>query len=303
MSKRTVDRSSVFSTLMGEVKELAEVGEQRTLPTEKIAFNAAQPRKYISEDSLAALTESVKQHGVIEPVLVRFVDEGYELIAGERRTRAAIAAGLEAIPAIVLDLDEAQALEIAVIENLQREDLNPVEETDAILNLLSIRLHRTVQDVIVAIRQVYDESRGRSGNNVISNDERRQIEEMFRTVGRFTASSFYTNRIPILTYPPELLEHVRRGELHYTKAKKLARITDEKARRALLKRTLEENLSVADLEQAVRQLLAKPPATPAAELARDVKRKLSPKQIAKLSVTEQREVGTLLERLQQLLGG
>lgn len=288
---------------MGEVHNLAEAAEQRTLPLADIVFNERQPRKYIGEESLAALTESVKQHGVIEPVLVRSTEAGFELIAGERRTRAAVAAELEAIPAIILDLDEVQALEISVIENLQREDLNPVEETDAILNLLSIRLEKSIEDVTTAIRRVYDESRGRVGNNVISNEERAQVEEIFRTVGRFTPSSFYTNRIPILNYPHELLEAVRRGELHYTKAKKLARISDERARKALLEKTLKENLSVTEVEQEVRNLLAKRPATPAAELAREVKRKLSPKRIAELTVSEQREVSSLLKRLQSLLDG
>lgn len=286
---------------MGEVRELAEAAEQRQLPLEQIVFNPQQPRKYIGEASLAALTESVKQHGVLEPVLVRPMDAGFELVAGERRTRAALAAELESIPAIILHLDEVQALEISVIENLQREDLNPVEETDAILNLLAIRLGKPVQDVTKAIRQVYDESRGRLGNNVISNEERTQVEEVFRTVGRFTPSSFYTNRVPILSYPEELLEAVRTGQLHYTKAKKLARIPDEEVRKELLARTIGEGLSVTDLDQEVRKLLAKPPPTPAAALARDVKRQLSPKRIAQLSVTDQKKVGELLSRLQALL--
>lgn len=303
MSRRKVDRSNVFTSLMGEVRDLAEAADQRTLPLSDIVFNERQPRKYIGEESLAALTESVKQHGVIEPVLVRSIDSGFELVAGERRTRAAMAAGLGTIPAIILELDEVQALEISVIENLQREDLNPVEETDAILNLLSIRSEKDVQDVITAIRSVYDEGRGRTGNNVISNEEREQVEEVFRTVGRFTPSSFYTNRIPILNYPHELLEAVRRGELHYTKAKKLARVSDEGERKRLLKRTLEENLSVVEVEQEVRHLFARPPATPAAELAREVKRKLSPKRISKLSASDQREISSLLTRLQSLLDG
>ena len=300
MSKRKVDRSTVFSSLMGEVRELAEAAEQRSLPLDKIVFNPRQPRKYIGEESLAALTESVRQHGVIEPVLVRTVADGFELVAGERRTRAALAANLKTIPTIILELNEVQALEISVIENLQREDLNPVEETDAILNLVSIRLNKTPADVTGAIRSIYDESRGRAGNNVISDEERDQVISIFKTVGRFTASSFYTNRIPILSYPDELLEAVRRGQLHYTKAKKLARITDEGARKALLKRTLEEKLSVTELDKEVRNLMERPSA-PAADLARDVKRQLSSRKIALLSDGDRREVNDLLVRLKALL--
>ncbi len=98
--------------------------------------NAKQPRKNFSEETLSELAASIKEHGVIQPVLVRPSGEGYELVAGERRWRAARKAGLKAIPAIVRELDDKQNLFIALIENMQREDLNPLEEARAIRSIM-----------------------------------------------------------------------------------------------------------------------------------------------------------------------
>lgn len=304
MSKRDpFDRGSVFSSLLGEVRELHEgSAEQQNIPLEKIAFNPKQPRKYLDEGSLAALTDSIRQHGVLEPVLVRPVGEGFELIAGERRTRAAKAAGLRTIPAVVLEIDEVQALEIAVIENLQREDLNPVEETDAVLTLLSIRSGKTVAGVAEGVRQLYDESRGRAGNNVISKDERELFERVFASLGRFTASSFYTNRLPLLKMPRDLIEAVRQGRLHYTKARKLAKVSDEDLRGVLLERTLREDLSVAALEAAIREALQRQTHENAMHRTlREVKRQLSPTRVEQLSAEDRRRVSSLLEELRALL--
>jgi ParB family chromosome partitioning protein len=112
-------------------------GELRALPVEDIAPNPDQPRRRFDEDGLAALAESLKERGVLQPVLVRPRDGGgYELIAGERRWRAARIAGLATVPAIVRPGDDAASLELALIENMAREDLNPVEEARACAALI-----------------------------------------------------------------------------------------------------------------------------------------------------------------------
>lgn len=302
MSRRErLDRSSVFSTLIGDVMQMEAAVDQRTLPLEAIHFNPRQPRKYIDLASLDKLTESVRQQGILEPVLVRQVGEGYELIAGERRTRAAIAAGLSAVPAVILDVDDAQALEIAVVENLQREDINPVEETDAILTLLGNRLERPTSEVVQLLRKVYDESRGRSGNNVISSSEREQVEGLFSVLGRFSVSSFYTNRLPLLNLPPDLLGAVRRGELHYTKARMLARLEDEAKRGELLRETKEQDLSLKGLRERVKTEMAEGDNAADMMLTR-VKRQLTSTRLKRLSARERREAERLLAKLGDLLG-
>lgn len=105
---------------------------------EEIKPNPNQPRKNFNEDSFSELVVSIKQHGVVQPVVVRHGDHGYELIAGERRWRAAREAGLKTIPAIIRNSNEVESLELALVENIQREDLNPIEEALAYQRLADI---------------------------------------------------------------------------------------------------------------------------------------------------------------------
>jgi ParB family chromosome partitioning protein len=107
------------------------------IPIDQIAVNPLQPRKIFDSNALAELSASIKASGVIQPVVVRRVGSGYQLIAGERRWRAARQAGLERIPAIVRDATDVESLEIALVENLLREDLNPMEEAEAYQKLLA----------------------------------------------------------------------------------------------------------------------------------------------------------------------
>lgn len=303
MSKRPkLDRSEVFKSLLGDISLLNDETEHRVIPLDQVALSANQPRRYIDERSLAALTDSIKQHGVIEPILVRRLAGAFEVVAGERRTRAARAAGLADIPAVVLDIDEEQAIEVSVIENLQREDLNAVEETDAILNLLALRLKKPVPEVVDVIRQLYDEARGRLGNNVISNDDRGRIEQLFRMVGRFTLSSFYVNRLPLLQLPEEVLETVRNGKLHYTKARRIARVEDRALRAELLEKAIKDSLSVAEIDALVRSYQNRRGAQDqATAMVREIKRSLTPGRLSSMSIEQQREVSELLARLKELL--
>ncbi len=114
----------------------------------KIVLPRQQPRRYFDPEKMAALVDSVRQHGILEPVLLRSLDnDTYELVAGERRYRAAKEVGLEEIPAIVRQMTSEEALQISLIENLQREDINPIEETEAILQLLVLKLNLTIDEV------------------------------------------------------------------------------------------------------------------------------------------------------------
>jgi len=106
------------------------------VPLKEIIANKHQPRKFFSDESLKELSASIKESGVIQPVLLQKLDKGYELIAGERRFRASKLAGLTTIPALVKNVGEVEALELAIIENIQREELNPLEEATAYKNLM-----------------------------------------------------------------------------------------------------------------------------------------------------------------------
>ncbi len=121
---------------------------ETTVKLEDIVLPQHQPRRYFDPQALKELVESVKQHGILQPLLVRPLGGGkYELVAGERRLRAGQEALLEVAPVVVRELSNDQAFQLALIENLQREDLNPVEETEGILHLLAIRLQCDVEAV------------------------------------------------------------------------------------------------------------------------------------------------------------
>ncbi|HEX7001925.1 MAG TPA: ParB/RepB/Spo0J family partition protein [Trueperaceae bacterium] len=252
----SVDRSAVFEAILGGLAEEEAVESGATLPLRAIRFNDRQPRKHISEEGLAELAASIRDKGVIEPVIVRRMGGGFELVAGERRTRAAALAGLDEIPAIVVDIDDREALEIAIIENLQREDLNAVEETEAVLGLLEMELDAGRREVTQVLQTLYNEERGRITGRKVSDGERRKVQAVFKRLGRFGISSFVSNRLPILEFPESLLAAVREGKLAFTKAQAIARVNDPDDRERLLSVAMSEDLSLSQIRRRITELRA-----------------------------------------------
>ncbi len=252
----SVDRSAVFEAILGGLAEEEAVESGATLPLRAIRFNDRQPRKHISEEGLAELAASIRDKGVIEPVIVRRMGGGFELVAGARRTRAAALAGLDEIPAIVVDIDDREALEIAIIENLQREDLNAVEETEAVLGLLEMELDAGRREVTQVLQTLYNEERGRITGRKVSDGERRKVQAVFKRLGRFGISSFVSNRLPILEFPESLLAAVREGKLAFTKAQAIARVNDPDDRERLLSVAMSEDLSLSQIRRRITELRA-----------------------------------------------
>ncbi len=141
MKKKRLGRG--LGSLIGNIDEVTQVTEEeratelRELDIDRIERGRYQPRKHFDEQALNELAESIRVQGVVQPIVVRPVDDQFELIAGERRWRAAQLAGLQKIPAVVRELDEQSAAAIALIENIQRQDLSPLEEADALLRLIN----------------------------------------------------------------------------------------------------------------------------------------------------------------------
>ncbi|QEI41442.1 Chromosome-partitioning protein Spo0J [Dolichospermum sp. UHCC 0315A] len=225
-----------------------------TVNIDKIRLPAQQPRRYFDPEKLSQLVQSVKEHGILQPLLVRAVNGEFELVAGERRLRVAKEAGLTEVPIITKELSDHQTLQIALLENLQREDLNPVEETEGILELLSIELDVNSGEVISILNQAANaKKRGLDLTENVS----RQLEIVglvLQGVGRFTAESFRTSRLPLLNLPDDVLEILRQGQLEYTKARVIAKLKDDGERRELLDKVLNENLSLSEIKQLVKEL-------------------------------------------------
>ena len=181
----------------------------------KVEPNRDQPRQKFDEDALLELAESIKQFGVLQPLLVQERDDYYEIIAGERRWRAAKLAGLEEIPAIIREDDEQKNREIALIENIQREDLNPYEKALGIRNLMDK----------YGLTQ----------------------EEVSKRIGK--SRSAVSNTVRILNLAPDVLELVKEGKLSEGHCKALAAITDQKRQYEMAIRMIERGESVRQAEQ------------------------------------------------------
>ena len=244
---------------MRGVEDLLSMDVESESPTatvniDKIRLPAQQPRRYFDPEKLSQLVQSVKEHGILQPLLVRAVNGEFELVAGERRLRAAKEAGLTEVPIITKELSDLQTLQIALLENLQREDLNPVEETEGILELLSIELEVNSGEVISILNQVANAKK--RGLELTENVSRQLeiIESVLSGVGRFSAESFRTSRLPLLNLPDDVLEILRQGKIEYTKARAIAKLKDDGERRELLDKVLNENLSLSEIKQLVKEL-------------------------------------------------
>jgi ParB family chromosome partitioning protein len=300
--KGDLDRSSVFQSILGELGAESDTATN-LIDLSQLRYNPDQPRRHFDQHALEQLAASIRQHGVLEPVLVRRSGSEFELIAGERRSRAAVLAGLSSIPAIILDIDSNDALEISIMENLQREDLNAVEETDAVLRLLQLSLDLEREQVVHLLQQIYNEERGRGRGEPAAEQERTQVRELFRRLGRFTPSSFYVNRIPILAFPSDLLDAVRDGSLSFTKGQLIARIPSGEQRRELLRQALAEDLTVSQLRTRISRLktaaILTEPATDRM-LAR-TRRLLNQRRLERLPAHERARAEMLLKELRELL--
>lgn len=253
--KGEIDRAAVFEAILGglaDVEPPAEGGG--TVPLAAISFNPRQPRKHVSERGLEELAASIRDRGVLEPIIVRPRSDGFEVVAGERRTRAARLAGLEEIPAVVVELDDQQALEVAIVENLQREDLNPVEETEAVLGLLELSLARERAEVVALLHALYGEERGRAASSRFGTAEKAAAQGLFARIGRFTLSSFVSNRLPILDFPESILAAVREGKLAFTKAQAIARVAHDADRDRLLRSAISDGLSLSQIRRRITEL-------------------------------------------------
>lgn len=217
----------------------------------QICLPQQQPRRYFDPQAMQQLVESVKQHGILQPLLVRRKgNDKYELVAGERRYRSAISVGLEEVPVVIRELADEEALQLAILENLQREDLNPIEETEGLLQLLASKLNKTPESIIALLNQAAHPERN-FVDNVIHTEEWQIVIEVFTIVGKFTPESFRTNRLPLLNLPDEILDALRQGRIAYTKARVIARVRDEAQRQALLEAAIIEDLSLSQIKERI----------------------------------------------------
>jgi ParB family transcriptional regulator, chromosome partitioning protein len=196
----------------GEVIKEIELKELRP--------NPYQPRKIFSEESIEELKQSILLHGILQPIIARKSIKGYEIVVGERRYRAAAEAGFKTVPVVVRELDEQQMMELAILENLQREDLNPIEEAFAYQMLLE-RLHLT-QD------------------------------ELAKRLGK--SRPHITNHVRLLGLPEEIRDLISEGKLSMGHGRALLSLKNKELLNTVVEKIMKEKMNVRQLEQYIHQL-------------------------------------------------
>ena len=272
-----------------------------TIDINLIVLPSSQPRHYFDPDKLEQLTQSIKTHGILEPLLVRpIADDKYELIAGERRYRAALDLKLATVPVSIKTLTDSEAKQIALIENLQRVDLNPVEETEGILDLLSIQLNQDVEEIISLLYRMHNEDKNKVTHNVVGKNESEQVKSVFQDLGLIAWQSFVSHRLPLLKLPEDILTILREGKIAYTKAIALSKIKDEQLREELTQEAIKNNLSLREIKARIKELTEEDKETVEQKIDVTLKQ-IKKKKLWKNEPKKWKKVEQLLERINGLL--
>ena len=201
--------------------EFDDEAEQLTLPISKVEPRSEQPREYFDQEALEALADSIRQYGLIQPITVRKLDSGYyQIIAGERRWRASRLAGLTEVPVRVIEADDRRTAELALVENLQREDLNPIEEA--------------------------------KGYKLLIEEYGLTQEEAARSVGRSRPA--VTNAMRLLMLAPQVMEMVEKGELSAGHARAILTVSEPSKQLAAANEIIRKNYSVRKAEQLAAKI-------------------------------------------------
>ena len=224
MNRKALGRG--LGALLSSDRTIDLGAEPSDVDLDSIVPGPMQPRTHFDETSLQGLADSIKSHGIVQPLLVRRRDSGFELIAGERRWRAAKLAGLTRVPVVVKEVPDDNLLEIALIENIQREDLNPIEEAQAYRKLIET----------VGLTQ----------------------EALASRVGR--DRSYITNYLRLLKLPEDLQQLVKEGRLSTGHARTILALSHPDQQRRLARQIIDGGLSVRATEQLVHRSLEEKPA-------------------------------------------
>ena len=234
--------------------EFDDEAEQLTLPISKVEPRSEQPREYFDQEALEALADSIRQYGLIQPITVRKLDSGYyQIIAGERRWRASRLAGLTEVPVRVIEADDRRTAELALVENLQREDLNPIEEA--------------------------------KGYKLLIEEYGLTQEDAARSVGRSRPA--VTNAMRLLMLTPPVIEMVEKGKLSAGHARAILSVSEPSKQLAAANEIIKKNYSVRKAEQLAARIAREPRQAPeergeisvdyAAEISNELSKKLGRK--------------------------
>ncbi len=204
-----------FSSIEKDIVQHAKDSDIVLIPVDEIRSNPYQPREYFDEIALNELADSIKTHGVIEPIIVKKSIKGYELVAGERRTKASQIAGIATVPAIIKDFSDQEMMDIALLENIQREDLTPIEVAEGFKKYID-----------------------RTGATQ---------EEIAKKFGK--SRSYITNLLGLLTLPKSVRNLINKGKLSQSHARVLSKLQDQELILSLSDKIIKDDISVRELEK------------------------------------------------------
>ncbi|WP_315788293.1 ParB/RepB/Spo0J family partition protein [Fischerella sp. JS2] len=228
-----------------------------TMPLSLIVLPKEELRYYIDPEEVEKIVASARKNGILESLLVRPIpgSKQHEVVAGAKRYRAAQILELASVPVVVRELNDEDALEIALIENFARSALTDLEETDGVVRLLAVKLKISPQEVPPLLHHIQNQLRGRlATNNVIGNDVIAVVQSCLTSLGNIKLDSFISNRLPLLNLPSDILEVLRQGKLETSKAKAIARVGDEETRKELLENAIAYNLSLNEIKRKIKEI-------------------------------------------------
>lgn len=288
--KTKFDARGTLNALLGPdgARELTQRDQLLMVELSRLSPTPHQPRTTFTPESLAELTQSIRENGVLQPILVRPAASGYEIVAGERRWRAAGMAGLQVIPAYVRELDDQTAAAASAVENLLREDLNPLEEVEAKRRIAALALGVDDDEVMPRLRRLLDHPE----------EDPEGIAELNHAFGRLGSEkweSFIRNKGRLLNIPDDVKEALQ-GGLDYRKALLIGAVENASERAELLRRA-QEGATVRQLRDHGR---GKPSEREA--LWRSVSQALSQRRrLSVISEARQKKIDRILQQLQELL--
>lgn len=232
-----------------------ETKSASTMLLASIVLPAEELRYYIDDDEVEKIVSSARKNGIIEPLLVRPISGSdlHEVVAGAKRYRAAHRLKLEQVPVVIRQLNDEDALEIALVENFARSGLTDLEEADGVLRLISKKVKIPVEDVPPLLHKIQNQLRNRlTTNNVIGEDVIQIVQSVLTSLGNIKLDSFISNRLPLLNLPDEILIVLRKGKLEPSKAKAIARVADEGYRKELLNKAITNDLPLSEIKGQIK---------------------------------------------------
>ena len=208
-----------YSTVEEKIVSETPKEEIVNIKLSELRSNPYQPRKVFDEEALQELSDSIKEHGVFQPIIVKKSIKGYEIIAGERRVKASLMAGLEEIPAIIREFNDTQMMEIALLENLQRENLTAIEEATA---------YKKLQETLTLTQ-----------------------EDLAKRLGK--SRSHITNMLGLLTLPIEIQEDINQKKITMGHARVLSKLDNKTQQKELEEKIIKEGISVRELESLTQE--------------------------------------------------